>query len=68
MIYCPYCDESVEDHVTDYSDWLYSNSLYEEGEQEVDCPNCEKKFTIESSITFKYDARPLEEEEEGYDL
>lgn len=55
-IYCPYCGEI-------YEDWDDHELHYQEGEHEVICDSCEKKFKVTTSITIYYDTERMESED-----
>lgn len=46
-VYCPYCGEEYEQDVDDYE-------LYNEGETELVCPECDKLFVVEVSVSYSY--------------
>ena len=57
---CPKCRDVFEPSSDDYH-------LYQEGEQDVTCPNCEHTFTVKVSVSYSYESPALleEEHEEG---
>lgn len=58
-VICPYCGTGIETNYG-YEDFP---ELYEEGEHEIDCPECEKTFIMETSISYYYETRKVEEDE-----
>ena len=46
---CPYCNYVIED------EWEHLN--YEEGEQEIECPDCGKKFDAEVNISYSFSSK-----------
>lgn len=46
---CPYCDELID--IGEYD--LFH--LYEEGEHEIDCPNCEKEVRVYTRVKYSFD-------------
>ena len=59
FVVCPYCDyefEPCDDEVP-----------YEDGEEEIECPDCGKKFNCECYISYSYTTSKLEEYEENED-
>lgn len=57
-VICPYCGEAIET-CYGYEDFP---ELYEEGEHNIDCPECEKTFILESSCSWYYETRKKEGE------
>lgn len=55
-IICPYCGEIYE--IEDEYD------LYSEGGHEVECPFCEKKFKVDTHVSFTFDTERIEESED----
>lgn len=45
---CPHCDHDCS--ITDNEWW----QLYEEGEQQVECPICELEFTVSTSVEYRF--------------
>lgn len=56
-IVCPYCDYEFEYGDDDYS--------YKDGEEEMECPECNKKFNCITEVTYSYSTSKLEEYEEN---
>lgn len=57
-IYCPWCGEKYEPDYCDDAD-----VLYDEGEHELECPECEKRFRVITNISYSYDTdREVEED------
>jgi uncharacterized Zn-finger protein len=50
-VICPYCGEAM-DNCYGYEDFP---ELYEEGDHLVTCPNCDKEFVLETSISYYYE-------------
>lgn len=50
-VICPYCGEAM-DTCYGYEDFP---ELYEEGDHLVTCPNCDKEFVLETSISYYYE-------------
>jgi len=48
LVRCPTCSHQQE--IDTYDDY----SVYEEGEHEVMCNNCEEEYTISTSITYTF--------------
>lgn len=48
-IYCPYCGEIYE--ISDDYD------LYDEGEHEIECSECERKFTVNTNVSYSFDTK-----------
>lgn len=47
-IKCPYCDKTISD-----DDYYFAK----EGNYETECPDCDKKFEIETHVSIDYDTR-----------
>ena len=52
-IICPYCGYAM-DTCYGYEDFP---ELYEEGEHEIECPECEKTYIMETNISYNYETR-----------
>lgn len=52
-VICPYCGEAIET-CYGYEDFP---ELYEEGDNEIECPECEKTFIMNTSISYYYETR-----------
>ena len=48
---CPYCGEG-----------FYECDIFEEGEHEIDCIQCEKTYTLTVIYSVNYYAKPVNEE------
>ena len=47
---CPHCGETYDVH--DNEDWgLYDS---QKDEHEISCPNCEKEFTVNVTVSFYF--------------
>lgn len=57
-VFCPYCGEPMS------TEWGYCDfpELYIEGDHMVECPECEKTFILESSCSWYYETRKVENE------
>ena len=55
-VICPYCGEALE---TDFGYDAFPE-IYEDGEHEIQCPDCEKTFILETTISFYYETRRSE--------
>jgi transposase-like protein len=51
---CPHCGES---HSVSENEWW---RLYEEGEHEVTCPDCDGDFTVSTSVTYSFSTEQQE--------
>lgn len=45
---CPHCARECR---IDHEEWWH---LYEEGEQEVACPQCDGKFTVSTAVEYRF--------------
>lgn len=57
-IICPYCGYAM-DTCYGYEDFP---ELYEEGEHEIECPECEKTYIMETNISYDYETRRTDED------
>lgn len=57
-VICPYCGEEMET-CYGYEDFP---EIYEEGEHEIECPECERTFILESSCSWYYETKKKEGE------
>jgi uncharacterized C2H2 Zn-finger protein len=55
---CPHCGTVVS--VSDHELW----ALYEEGEHEVECPNCDMTFAVSTSIAYSFSTDEQDDPEE----
>jgi len=47
---CPYCGEIFD--ISDNEAWhLYSS---DESKNEIECPECEKKYHVQTTVTYKF--------------
>ena len=52
-VVCPYCGHAM-DTCYGYEDFP---ELYEEGEHEIECGECEKTFILETMVSYSYETR-----------
>lgn len=52
---CPHCGTEV--NVGDNELW----KLYEEGEHDISCPNCDLDFTVTTSVTYSFSTDDVEQ-------
>lgn len=59
-VICPYCGCATE------ADWPYEDfpELFIDGSHEIDCPECEKTFILETTISYSYETRKAKWEEQ----
>lgn len=55
-VVCPYCGHAM-DTCYGYEDFP---ELYEEGEHEIECGECEKTFILETMVSYSYETRRTE--------
>lgn len=55
-IFCPYCGQIYE------IDDAYE--LYEEGDHEVYCGNCDKNFRVTTNVSYHYDTERMKDSHE----
>lgn len=55
-VICPYCGDAVEVDIG-YEEFP---ELYEDGDHELECDGCGKKFILETSVSYYYKTRRLE--------
>lgn len=56
-VVCPYCGAAISDEdLIDYPD------LYEEGEHELECGDCGKKFKADTMISYHWETHKMENE------
>ena len=53
FVICPYCGAAIETDLG-YEDFP---ELYIEGDSDIDCPECEKTFTMNTEISYYYSTR-----------
>lgn len=53
FVICPHCGYAIPTDLG-YEDFP---EIYEEGEHELDCPECEKKLILETQISYFYETR-----------
>ncbi|MBR1738310.1 MAG: hypothetical protein IJ736_15110 [Firmicutes bacterium] len=58
FVICPHCGYA------DPTEWGFEDfpEIYEDGEHEVECPECEKKFVLETHISYFYKTKKLSRE------
>lgn len=56
-VICPYCGEALETNLG-YEDFP---EIYEEGEHELECPECEKKFILNTYISYSWETEKAAE-------
>lgn len=52
-VICPYCGEAMDTNVG-YEDFP---EIYEDGDHQVECPECGKVFTLETSVSYTWETR-----------
>ncbi len=52
-VVCPYCGHAM-DTCYGYEDFP---EIYEEGEHEIECGECEKTFILETMVSYSYETR-----------
>ena len=52
-VICPYCGEAMDTDVG-YEDFP---EIYEDGTHEVECPECGRVFTLETSISYTWETK-----------
>lgn len=57
-VICPWCGEVQEYDIEDYE-------IYEEGDHEMQCHDCEKYFTLCTNVSYSYDTTRIEEDEDA---
>ncbi len=55
-VICPYCGEGLET-CYGYEDFP---EIYEEGEHTITCPECDKDFVLETSVSYYYETHKKE--------
>lgn len=60
FVICPYCGNALE---TCYG-YEEFPEIYEDGDHEIECPECEKTFILETTISYYYETRRSEREGE----
>ncbi len=56
-VVCPYCGFAIGDEdLADYPE------LYEDGEHEISCIECDKKFKVETMVSYDWETHRMEEE------
>ena len=57
FVICPHCGYAIP------TDFGYEDfpELYEEGEHKITCPECDKDFVMETSISYYYETRKEED-------
>ncbi len=58
FIICPFCKKSVDPSEIDHP-----SVAYEDGHHAFTCLDCEKEFEVETSVSFYYTSRKLDEDE-----
>ena len=55
-IVCPYCGAAISDEdLIDYPE------LYEDGEHEISCIECDKKFKVDTSVSYSWETHKMED-------
>ena len=57
-VICPYCGYAMDTRYR-YEDFP---ELYEEDDHEIECPECEKTYIMNTSISYYYETRKVEDE------
>jgi hypothetical protein len=55
---CPHCGEEISAH--DHELW----QLFEEGEHDIDCPDCELTFTVSTNVSYSFSTDRQEEHDD----
>ena len=53
FVICPHCGYAIPADLP-YEDFP---ELYEDGSHEIDCPECEKQFILETNVSYSYETR-----------
>ena len=56
-VICPYCGYAMETNVN-YEDL---SEIYEEGDHDVECPECEKCFRLTTSVSYSWETEKIKE-------
>lgn len=59
-VICPYCGNGMETNCG-YEDFP---EIYEEGDHEIKCPECEKLFILSTSVSYSWETEKAESEVE----
>ena len=55
-VVCPYCGAAISDEdLIDYPE------LYEDGEHEISCIECDKKFKVDTSVSYSWETHKMED-------
>ncbi len=58
-VVCPYCGNGMETDLG-YEDFP---EIYEEGDHEIECPECENTFILNTSVSYSWETEKLKSEE-----
>ena len=58
FVICPYCGYAIPTDLG-YEDFP---ELYEDGGHDIDCPECEKSFVLETSVSYSWETKKKEGE------
>ena len=53
---CPYCGCAME--MLSYDE---TPEMYEEGDHDVECPECERYFRLETSVSYSWETKKIKE-------
>lgn len=59
-VICPYCGNPMETNFG-YEDFP---EIYEEDDHEIECPECEKLFILNTHVSYSWDTKKLKSEDE----
>lgn len=58
FVICPYCGYAIP---TDYGYEDFPEA-YEDGDHEIDCPECKKTFVLETAVSYSWETKKKEGE------
>lgn len=54
-VICPYCGYAMDTDLS-YQDF---REIYEEGSHKIQCPDCERHFVLETSVSYSWETEKL---------
>ena len=57
IVVCPYCGAAIDE-----ADLIDYPELYEDGEHKISCIECDKKFKVETMVSYDWETHKMEEE------
>ena len=63
LVRCPFCRHEFD--ITDYMSHNCEYRWYEPEEHDIDCPQCEKTFTVTTHVSYEFTSPAVKEDANG---